>query len=616
MADLENDNKPMGPFSEVEKAQVKVFQNITKEAPHLTWDNLGFSVTVKGQPKQILKGVSGEVKPGQCTAILGPSGSGKTSLLNILAGRVKPKRGFSITGDVCLAGTPVDPVEHQRIFGYVMQEDSLYATSTPREIMSFSAKMRLPVSQAADAPKLTEDLLESLGLSNCANSMVGSELIKGISGGEKKRTAIGAELITNPEILFLDEPTSGLDSYAAFNVISILRQLAHQKQVVLCTIHQPSSEILHLFDSVVFLAQGNIIYQGPPTEIRSYFEARGHPCHTDFNPADFVMFLIQTAKQEEIDALVKAWQERVEDIKRERSAEVHRGITKEELAKLGTQSHGFFAELAALFPREVRNTFRDKATLGARFGVSTLLNIIYSSIFWGVGDTDSLEYDLQSHSGAITFFCIGGMFSAAQPLLLTFPFERPVFLREHSSGMYGVAPYFVSKMLAELPLHLLVSILTYLIGYWSCGFNGSFIGLVLGTWAISSVAASTALLVGSSVADIKKGLELVPAIFVPQILFAGFFIKIELIPEFLRWLQYACFLKWGVNIVLTEEFKDIDKCLPTMGACQDGPTFLESSLDTSEDTYWLNWGILIGLFVVFRITAAAGLKGKAKALYN
>jgi len=558
---------------------------------------------------------------------MGPSGSGKTSLLNILAGRVMAKPGFDIGGDVALNGTKVEPTEHQRIFGYVMQDDALHATSTPREILHFASSLRLAEAQMKESSHLADDLMSSLGLTKCADSLVGSEMLKGISGGEKKRVSIGAELITNPEILFLDEPTSGLDSFSSYQVISILRQLAHQQQVVLCTIHQPSSEILHLFDSVIFLAHGSIIYQGPPDQIRSYFESRGHPCHPDYNPSDFVMYLIQTAKPEAIEALIKSWQDNFASIKRDRSDEVHRGVTKDELKKLGTQSRGFFAEVSVLLPREFRNLYRDVASLIARFGVITFLSLIYAAVFWGTGDVTSPSYDLQSHNGCVVFIAITGMISAGQPLLLTFPFERPVFLREYASGMYGITSYFASKMIMELPTHMFGAAIMYLICYWSCAFNGSFSGVLLGTFAISAVAASCALLVGSAVSDIKKGIESIPAIFVPQILFAGFFIKIELIPAYLRWLQYTCFLKWGVNIVMTMEYKDIDTCtgldidpnsvsydgvLP----CVHGETMVLDPLDTGVDTLYLNYGILLGLFLTFRISAAFCLKAKARALYN
>lgn len=152
---------------------------------------------------------------------------------------------------------------------------------TPREVLQFSAKLRLTHNSGESDESLIEDLLQSMSLSKCADTMVGNELIKGISGGERKRTAVGAELITNPEITFLDEPTSGLDTGAAYDVITLLKQLASMNRSVLCTIHQPSSEIFQLFDQAIFLVGGEVAYHGPPSGIRSHFSAIGLNCPED-----------------------------------------------------------------------------------------------------------------------------------------------------------------------------------------------------------------------------------------------------------------------------------------------------------------------------------------------
>lgn len=84
-------------------------------------------------------------------------------------------------------------------------------------------------------------MIDDLGLGNCADTWIGGEFFKGISGGERKRTSIGVELITNPSVIFLDEPTTGLDSETALNCISVLKKMAHEGRTIISTIHQPSS---------------------------------------------------------------------------------------------------------------------------------------------------------------------------------------------------------------------------------------------------------------------------------------------------------------------------------------------------------------------------------------
>ena len=161
---------------------------------------------------------------------MGPSGAGKTSLLNILAGRAASRGRLHISADLRLNNYEVDPtnLEVRKQIAFVAQDDSLQVTSTPREAIKFSAKLRLPRAMTDEQlDSLTARLLEELGLTHCADTIVGGALIKGISGGERKRTSVGVELVTKPALVFLDEPTSGLDSFSAVQLCQVLKKVAN-----------------------------------------------------------------------------------------------------------------------------------------------------------------------------------------------------------------------------------------------------------------------------------------------------------------------------------------------------------------------------------------------------
>jgi ABC-type multidrug transport system ATPase subunit len=148
--------------------------------------------------------VWGEVPRKQTTAIMGPSGAGKTSLLNILAGRASTGGRLTISSDLRLNNYTVDPtnINVRKLIAFVAQDDSLQVTSTPREAIRFSAKLRLPRSTTDhQLEKLTERMISELGLTSCADTIVGGELIKGISGGERKRTSVGVELVVKPAMV-------------------------------------------------------------------------------------------------------------------------------------------------------------------------------------------------------------------------------------------------------------------------------------------------------------------------------------------------------------------------------------------------------------------------------
>lgn len=128
----------------------------------------------------------------------------------------------------------------------------------------------------------------------CLDTVVGDKnKIKGISGGEKKRTSIAFELINNPSVIILDEPTSGLDSLTAFIIINYLHRLAKEhKRTILMTIHQPNAEIFNKFDKLILLSEGQIIYQGNPRQSVAYFSELGLNCPKFSNPPDYFISII------------------------------------------------------------------------------------------------------------------------------------------------------------------------------------------------------------------------------------------------------------------------------------------------------------------------------------
>eukprot|EP00927_Polykrikos_kofoidii_P027600 TRINITY_DN2421_c0_g1_i1.p1 TRINITY_DN2421_c0_g1~~TRINITY_DN2421_c0_g1_i1.p1 ORF type:complete len:626 (+),score=103.86 TRINITY_DN2421_c0_g1_i1:58-1878(+) len=591
----------------VDAVKVFTFIDRSKPAAQLSWDEINFTVKTKSGRKNVLFSVSGELSPGQLTCILGPSGSGKTSLLNLLAGRVRKggKSDAGIGGWVKLNGQVIEPSNVQQIFAYVMQDDALLGTMTPREVLQFAARMKTVSNAEMSHSDLIDSLLDSLSLTKCADTMVGNELIKGISGGERKRTAVGAELITNPDITFLDEPTSGLDAGAAYDLILVLKQLAMLQRSVLLTIHQPSSEIFHQFDQAIFLVGGQVAYCGKPSDIRAHFSTIDKVCPQDYNPADFVMFLLQTKDSEQVSRITEAWA----NVDGQRPARQVSEVV--DIPKVAPRK-GFLPELVALSAREVKNVFRDKGTLGARFGSTIFLTIIYSLVFFRVGSRNSDEslvdrdsYDQQSHAGAVTMLGISAMFGSAQPLLLTFTTERSVIMREHASNFYGIAPYFLSKTAVEVPVVILQNVVQWLIAFWAMGFQGNFFLHIVATTLVGLAAGSTAILVGCLVKDAKQAMEAAPGLFVPQILFAGFFIKMELIPVFMRWIQYICCLKWGMNIILHNEFGDDDQA-----------TRILDSNDIVEENLWISYLILVCIMIFCRILAVIALSKKSKAFYN
>lgn len=233
--------------------------------------------------KTILNGVSGIFKAGELSVIMGASGAGKTTLLNVLAGRASQAAGETLAN-----GAPYGFEAFGHFANYVMQGDVLMETLTVRETLDFAASLRL--REAGAAAERVAEILRRLKLEKCAEVFVGGSLLKGVSGGEKKRTALAVELLSDPQVVVLDEPTSGMDSLTSFVIVSELRALTRAGKTVFLTIHQPNAEIYALFDALFLMVEGRIIYQGRAAKALDYFATNfGLVCPEYGNPADYLM---------------------------------------------------------------------------------------------------------------------------------------------------------------------------------------------------------------------------------------------------------------------------------------------------------------------------------------
>lgn len=259
--------------------------NLNFEPTTLSFEDIKYEVT---GGRQILNGVFGFVKPRECLAIMGGSGAGKTTLLDILAGKNKDGK---IDGSIYVNGNPIDPKHYKSIIGFVDQEDHLIPTLTVYETVLNSALLRLPrdMSFGQKQARVIE-VLNELRILGIKDRVIGSDFKRGISGGEKRRVSIACELVTSPSILFLDEPTSGLDSYNARNVIESLVKLSRDyERTVVFTIHQPRSNIVSLFDKLLLLSEGDLIYSGEMIKCNDFFTKNGYKCPPGYNIADYLI---------------------------------------------------------------------------------------------------------------------------------------------------------------------------------------------------------------------------------------------------------------------------------------------------------------------------------------
>ncbi|KAJ5773823.1 hypothetical protein N7457_008719 [Penicillium paradoxum] len=442
----------------------------------------GLTVTVKDREtkkaRDLINDISGDVQRGELVALMGPSGCGKTTLLNVLARRAA-SAGAKVLGDNYVNDSQIDSRAFRQVTTYVEQEDVLIGSLTVQETLKFAADLSLPSSVSKRERKdRIRTLLEAFGIQNQANTLVGTPIRKGISGGQKRRVSVASQLITNPRILFLDEPTSGLDSTASFEVISYAKELAQANNlIIIASIHQPSTTTFQLFDKLLLLSAGKTCYFGPIPAVEGYFNGIGYPIPANTNPAEFLLDIVSSdfgnskdPAEVRVKAIQNAWAESNEAhaITRQLSERVSAAekLANNDLAGDTTRA-GVISITAALLHRSFIKSYRDVIAYGIRVAMYLGLAIMMGTVWLRLHP--SQDY-IQPFINAI-FFGSAFMSFMAVAYVPAFLEDRATFTKERANGLYGATPFIVSNFLIGLPFLFLISLLFSIVSYWLSNFQ-------------------------------------------------------------------------------------------------------------------------------------------------
>ncbi|KAH3759543.1 ABC transporter [Pelomyxa schiedti] len=512
----------------------------------------------KPAPKVILQGVSIKAKSGQLVGIMGPSGCGKTTLLEMMACRLNFGMGTKArtTGCVMSNGKPVTPSLFKKKAVYVKQQDLLPPTSTVRECLTFSAMLRLPSSSTTEEKlKRVAEVESALGLTKCANTKIGGDFIRGVSGGERKRTAIGTEIISNPDIIVLDEPTTGLDSSTAYHVVKILQELARSGKIVICTIHQPRSNTFFLFDKLLLLNHGQMVYFGNALDSLSYFKPFGYKCPKNENGADFLLDTLATIPRDSqtLKDIVSLAQDKFKkqcqlDLEGETEGYTLGDVHSSPSASIWTQ-------LLMLTQRQWRRNWRDPIML-----LSSLIQYIVLALFMGAMYR-KLGNDQQSvldREGCLFYFVMNFTWTPLLAALAIIPTDRPLFNRERAAGYYGSTAWMIANIICDVPLEILFAVLASSISYWLAGLNSDpqKFGFFLFTiWLLLEVSAGLGLACGAFLPRLDLGGLLATLFILLFMSFSGFVINLDSIPVYFDWITWLSFYKWGFEATLVNEME-------------------------------------------------------------
>nr|QEO19117.1 white [Mesovelia mulsanti] len=577
--------------------------------------------------KHILDRVTGAAYPGELLAIMGSSGAGKTTLLNTLMFR--SASNVNVSGIRALNGIPVNGRTLASLSAYVQQDDLFIGTLTVREHLIFQAMVRMDRHiPFATRMARVEEVISELTLTRCQNTIIGVPgKIKGISGGEMKRLSFASEVLTNPPLMFCDEPTSGLDSFMAQNVVTVLKSLALKGKTVVCTIHQPSSEVYSMFDKILLMAEGRVAFMGTKEQANSFFTQMRAACPSNYNPADYYIQLLAVVPTREetcrntIEMVCDAFARSEVGSKLAADADV----TYQEKSLLGwgepwgaTKSlspykAGWWAQFRAVLWRSWLSVKKEPVLIKVRVLQALMVAFMIGIIYFG----QDLDQDGVMNINGALFICLTNMtFQNVFAVISVFCGELPVFMREHLNGMYRTDVYFLCKTLAEVPIFLAVPIIFTAVMYYMVGLNPDplrFLAAGAIITLVSNVATSFGYFISCISSSISVALSIGPPIIIPFLLFGGFFLNAGSVPVYFEWLSALSWFKYGNEALLINQWDGIDHiaCSRSNTTCpRDGHVVLET-YNFDESHYAMDYIALILLIIGFRLLAFLALLFRA-----
>ncbi|CAD5329054.1 unnamed protein product [Arabidopsis thaliana] len=537
------------------------------------------------QPSFILRNITLTSHPSQILAIIGPSGAGKSTLLDILAARTSPT-----SGSILLNSVLINPSSYRKISSYVPQHDTFFPLLTVSETFTFSASLLLP-KNLSKVSSVVASLLKELNLTHLAHTRLG----QGLSGGERRRVSIGLSLLHDPEVLLLDEPTSGLDSKSAFDVVQILKSIATSRErIVILSIHQPSFKILSLIDRVLLLSKGTIVYHGRLDLLEAFLLSKGFTVPSQLNSLEYAMEILQNIHDPYENANI-ALPDHCPESKKQNQKQ---SIVRYKSSRI--------TEISLLSSRFWKIIYRTRQLLLTNILESLVVGLVLGTIYLNIGTG---KEGIRKRFGLFAFTLTFLLSSTTQTLPI-FIDERPILLRETSSGLYRLSSHILANTLVFLPYLLLIAIIYSVSLYFLVGLCFSWQALayfVLVIWIIVLMANSFVLFLSSLAPNYIAGTSSVTILLAAFFLFSGYFISKESLPKYWLFMYFFSMYKYALDALLINEYSCLhNKCLvwfeeASVNSCLvTGGDVLDKN-GLHERQRWFNVYMLLGFFVLYRV---------------
>ncbi|KAK7289806.1 hypothetical protein RIF29_03766 [Crotalaria pallida] len=596
----------------------------------------------------ILNNINGVIEPGRMTLLLGPPGSGKTTLLKALAGKLDSN--LKVDGSITYNGHEQQEFVVQRASAYISQTDNHIAELTVRETFDFANRCQgsndaeyvkklerlekekniLPNPEIDAFMKastiggkrhsvMTDYVLKVLGLDICSDTIVGNDMLRGVSGGQRKRVTTGEMIVGPRKALFMDEISTGLDSSTTFQIVKCIRNFVHQMEAtVLIALLQPAPETFELFDDLVLLSDGYVVYQGPRENVLEFFESFGFKLPPRKGVADFLQEV--TSKKDQ----AQYWADSSKPYKFISVPEIAEAFKNSRFGKSiesmciaqydKSKSHpsalpktkfsvSNWDLFKACFSRELTLVSRHRFLYIFKTVQVAFVGFVTCTMFIRIRNHKTDEANGFLYESALFYGLVHIMFNGLSELSLMIG-RLPIFYKQRDNLFYPPWAWSVASWIMGIPYSILEAVIWALVTYYTIGFApapGRMFRFMLLLFMVHQMALGLFKFMAAVARDMVLANTFGSAALMLVFLMGGFIIPKGMIKPWWIWAYYLSPLNYGLRGILINEFTATKWMKHSeVGNGTVGHNILRAgNLPTEDYWFWVAFGILVVYSLIF-----------------